>query len=340
MVTSVSYSPEHRQGILTLLDDVPYKHLIWHWQFEDAAVCNGFDPVVLEDDGRVVAFNGVMPAPAWYDGQWIEGLWSCDFYVASEYRGQGLGRQTKEALMEKAPLIMSFGVSQKAAAVLEHMGWRLSPEAQSYRLHRQVRSARDLALVLIQGFNRLLAVLSFRKGKNCGLYWRETLPEFGEIDELWARSVHGYRKIVRRDSAYLDWKYQRHPLAHYRFLIARTEQGELEAILVVREHNGSLRIVDWLGPARDRSLKYTMIRECCRHYAQCRHVSATTTDREFGEALCAAGFFRARTRPSFYVRSCIAGDEDFEFGWFIMTGDSDGELLMAARDNYSDGSKG
>ena len=337
MVKTVTYKPAHREDILALLDDVPFKRNIWEWQFEDPAITAGFNPVVLVDDReRVVAFNGVMPAPIKYGDQLVDGLWSCDFYVSEAYRGTGLGRQVKDALMERAPVVMSFGVSPRAVMVLEHLGWRENREAFSYRVQSGVRSLRDLALVLLQGTNRLRG--AFKSSvQDTDLAWHSSLPPSGEVDGLWTRVAAGYRKIVRRDHAYLDWKYQRHPLATYDFLIARSTKGQLEAVLVVRADGRSMRIVDWLGPARAPALKRAMVRESRRRFPEIRHFSATTSDSELGQAFCDAGFFRARTRPSFYVRSRLEGDERCEEGWFLMAGDSDGELLLAARENFTRG---
>lgn len=338
MITAVRYSGAHREGVLALLEDVPYKKILWDWQFEDPAACLGFDPVVVVDGERVVGFNGVMPAPMKYGSRTVDGLWSCDFYVAEDYRGQGVGRVVKEVLHSKAPLIVTFGVSPRAAAVLKHLGWRQSPEVFTYKLNRRVASVRDLALMGLQAVNWL-------KGRGRSPYvgrlnWSESLPPAEEVDGLWRRVSEGYQKIVRRDFAYLDWKYQRHPMANYRFLTALDGRNELEALLIVRFQNGLLRIVDWLGPAEDSDLKKAMIEACRREYPGARQLSVTTSDRHFGRALRDAGFFRARTQPSFFVYSAVPGDEGCELGWFLMTGDSDGELLSAARENFTSGGAG
>lgn len=335
MVTAVRYTRERRPGVLALLDDVPYKDILWDWQFEDPAVCSAFEPVVVVDGDRVVGFNGVMPAPIKYGNRNIDGIWSCDFYVARDYRGQGVGRVVKEALHTKAPVIITFGVSPKAVGVLRHLGWRQSPEVFTYKLNRRAGSVRNIALMGLQAVNWLKG-----RGRNrySGLLnWSDALPPAEEVDQLWEGVVEGYHKIVRRNYAYLDWKYQRHPLASYRFLTARNNWNDLEAILVVRSQNGVLRIVDWLGPAADRPLKRAMIEKCCREYRGVRQLTVNATDKHFGRALCDCGFFRARTRPTFFVYSTLAGDQDWELGWFLMSGDSDGELLLAARENFVPG---
>ena len=88
----VPWQPKYREGVLKLFRDVPYKAELWHWQFESNPFGLPFTPVVLVDDeDTVVGFNGVMAARATDQGEAIRVLWSCDFYLAEPWRGQGLG---------------------------------------------------------------------------------------------------------------------------------------------------------------------------------------------------------------------------------------------------------
>jgi len=337
MVEVVSYGPEHYQGILELLDDTPFKERVWDWQFKDRAVCDHFDPVVLVDGDAVVGFNGVMAAPLKYGNQYVEGLWSCDFYITASHRGQGLGRVIKEALMEKAPVVMSFGVSPKAAAVLEHMGWQCSDEVWNYRHYRRSLSLRDFALRCLQGLNRLRGIRA--PGYTGNLFWADSLPGPGEVDALWERTAPSLHKSVYRTHAYMEWKYERHPMARYAFLLGRDKQGTLEAVMVVRRKGESVRIVDWIGDPAREDLVASMVIECRRSYQDARVFSVTTSHDRMGLSLEKCGFFRSRTQPSFYVRSTLPGDTNPEKGWFIMGGDSDGELLSAAREEFKGGVK-
>ena len=338
MVEVVSYGPEHHQDILELLDDTPFKPLVWDWQFEDQSVCDHFDPVVLVDGDTVVGFNGVMPAPLKYGDQYVEGIWSCDFYIASSYRGQGLGRVIKEALIEKAPVVMSFGVSPKAAAVLEHMGWQRSDEVWNYRHYRRSLSFRDFALRFLQGLNWLRGIRASRYMGD--LFWADSLPNPVEVNALWERTAPSLHKSVYRTHTYMEWKYERHPMARYSFLLGRDKRGTLEAVMVVRRNGESVRIVDWLGDPAREDLVTSMVIECRRSYHDARVFSITTSHDHMGQSLEKCGFFRSRTQPLFYVRSTLPGDTNPEKGWFIMGGDSDGELLSAAREQFTSGVKG
>ncbi|TVP60369.1 MAG: GNAT family N-acetyltransferase [Halomonadaceae bacterium] len=333
---SVRYLPQHQSAIEGLLDDVPFKSSIWQWQFEAMAGDEGFDPVVIEKDGRIIGFNGVIPADVLYRGESVAALWSCDFYVDVTCRGQGVGRFIKQTLVKKSPLIMTFGVSEAAAQVLKRIGWVQATDVYHYRYTRLWRKPRYLAMQLLQRFNLLRGLWRRAVPFDCNLQWTESLPEAVEVDALWQRVEAGYQKVVRRNYRYLNWRYQQHPLASYRFLCARdSNRGELLGMLVVREHHGIVRLVDWVGALKDEVLPRAMIRDCLFHYRAAHQFTATTTSATgFSQALTDLGFFPSRTRPAFFVTSCLPQDQDPAQGWFLTAGDSDGEFLQAARNHY------
>jgi len=257
-------------------------------------------------------------------------LWSCDFHVAPHWRGKKLGSRIKAALHQQAVVIMAFGVSDKAYEVLLHLGWKPQLNLRRYRLLRRKSTLRHWALGFVQQLNRSRVVA--RKFADCyELQALDRLPERNEVDTLWHEVKGQFGKVVARSYAYLDWKYQRHPLARYSFISARKET-RLAGILVVRYQNERLRIVDYCGPARNFDLKRSLVRSSRLRWKSAKLLTATLSDAEFGEALVQEGFVRLGTRPRFLVYTSDAYTPPSNAGWFIMAGDSDGELLAAAAD--------
>lgn len=328
---SVTYSAQIRAGVLALLETVPYKGLIWQWQFEQNPFCETFHPVVFVDEhDRVIGFNGIVPVKAAHYGKPMDTVWSCDFFVASDYRGKGLGSRIKKELNQRADTIMTFGVSEKAEKVLTHLGWQRNDAIFSYRLLRRFDSYRALILGGVQ-------LLNWLKGRRrpetnrFRIFTHSRLPAREVVDRLWAHSQDAYEKVVSREFAYLDWKYQHHPLARYSFVSA-WEEDVLAGLMVTRFHRNQLKVVDYCGPAHASSLKAELIAYIRHQWRHAEQISLVTSDLEMGRCLCDQGFFRARTQPRFFARS-NTNDENPAKGWFVMAGDSDGELLAAAYDN-------
>ena len=323
------YSDLHRKDIVALMGALPFKERIWHWQFEENPFGHRFDPVVLTRAGRVAGFNGVMPIDVLYDGERISALWSCDFFVDGAYRRQGLGKRIKEALIEKSELIAAFGISNLAAPVLLKMGWHSSGEVGVFRKYRSFDSLRKIAIGGLQLANAIGGVVERPRGKAQEVILADALPEKRLVDGLWERVGGSYRKIVVRNHDYLHWRYERHPLARYRF--AHVYAGrQLEAIGVYRESGANAQLVDMLCEARDGASRDRLVTAIARLYPDSSRCGCITSDRLLAASLRRHAFFRTREEIRFFVRSARPADSACESGWFIMTGDSDGELLEAA----------
>lgn len=335
----------HRLQVQALFADVGFKAELWDYQFtvNPGAKARGFQPVVAEDSGKVIGFNGVVPVSILWNGKTCDALWSCDFKVKDDYRGQGVGRLIKESLAGMSPVLMSFGISPVAAIVLGKMGWQASRDVHFLKRVCRPGSARDVALMVYQF---LMATLNRSAGDvHYQIAEQDTLPSASEVDELWRKVSTGYSKTVVRDWAYMDWRYQQHPLADYRFLELRDDAGALRAIGVVRARSGQVRLVDYLGPAQDKPLKQALVKAMLSHWNDASAYSAMTSDAELKQVMKSCGFYQGREQPRFYVWASphTFGPEDCDqapTGWFIMGGDSDGELLQAARESWNENATG
>lgn len=333
-VQLASYDDRYRAGVLALFHSVPFKSRIWEWQFERNPFDKPFQPVIVTDTrDRVVGFNGVMPIDVTDHGEPLDAIWSCDFYVDANHRGAGIGSLLKQGLSDRAAIILALGVSNKASQVLSHIGWQAGGSVANYKRIRRRWPLRNLAILLVQLKN---LVVGWRRMKmslrhtNLVINAQGELPGEQEVDQLW-RGIYGdYGKIVARNYRYLNWKYQQHPLARYGFVVVR-ENGVLKAIAVVRFANGTLRVVDYCGPARNQGLKDQLAAFCQTHWKHGSHFSVTTSDSELGRSFLASGYYRSHTQPKFFVRTRPGMEKSDVEGWFLMGGDSDGELLLAAR---------
>ncbi|TAA46800.1 hypothetical protein [Corallincola spongiicola] len=316
------YSPGYEQRVISLLGDHDFKRVLWPWQFQHIETVQ---PVVLLDkDRQVKGFNGVMPVTVSIDGQHFPAVWSCDFVVAGDCRGQGVGKQVKLALQADFPRLMSLGISDSAVRVLSRMGWKPGARVITMRRLGSQRRWRDAPLLLAQAILTRLFGCSRQVGDGDALVWSQQLPMQADVDDLSVRVTPEYSRTVVRDYAYLSWRYEGHPLARYQYLSLQSENG-LQALVVVRESLGHLRIVDYLGPAA--GVHEILLQAILKRYQGSRLFTCTTSDKNWLKALWRAGYL-PQGRQRFYVYSETDGESE---GWFLMAGDSDGELLQAAR---------
>lgn len=138
----------------------------------------------------------------------------------------------------------------------------------------------------------------------------QQLPPREQIDELWAAVAQSYDKVVVRDWAYLDWRYQRHPFAQYLFLEVRDENDSLKALGVVRADDRQVRLVDYIGPAASAALKSAVVDAMLREWPNAASYSAMTSDLELKQVMKAHGFYQGREQPP---RFFLCGNHHSEF---------------------------
>jgi len=327
------YKPHQKDEVISLMGGLPFKEDIWDWQFESNPFGYKFDPVVLEESGHIMGFNAGMDVQVLYNGEIAPALWSCDFFVHENCRGKGVGQVVKDEQIKKSDLIMSFGISNMAAPVLLKKGWVANEDVLLFKRYKKIDSVKKCLLVILQFFNRMLGVFRFSSGHGSGLNVIEVneLPSKQEVDELWNNAKHSYKKIVIRNYDYLHWKYEQHPLAQYHFIEIRNG-NELKALAVVREHNGNVKLIDLLAHAEDLSSRLCIIKQLEKSYPSAHLFLCTTTDRLLQKSFLKLGYFKAWASPRFFVRSELDNKKGAS-DWFLMTGDSDGELLSASADS-------
>jgi len=328
----IPYSPAHKQAILDLLDSKPFKQQIWEWQFIQNPYATKFEPVILVDRwGTIIGFNGIMPVRIKIDDEVLAALWSCDFVVDSRYQSKGYGKVIKKDLHTRAPLIMALGISDMAARVLPRMGWQKNNIVDSFRKLNRITDAKSLLIATIQLINRVRAS---KKGQRAGTYEivnSEILPEAGVVNRLWNGVSSDYRKIVVRDYPYLHWRYEGHPLARYRFISA-WRQGDIVGLIVVRITEQNAHLVDYIGPAFDYGLKVALLEKFLSITTRLDYLHCSTSDREWKQLLQDYGFYKQEGKLRFYIFSAMEKKDDALSDWFIMGGDSDGDMLRASEE--------
>jgi hypothetical protein len=149
-------------------------------------------------------------------------------------------------------------------------------------------------------------------------------------DALWDRAGASYAMCVRRDAAYLDWKYVECPHRRYD-VVEATRGGTLAGFAVSRheEHRG-LRlgwIVDLFAHADDHAVRDALIGHVLDGFrrAGVARAQAFSMNAGVGADLARRGFRSGRSPMQFCVRARVPSDGVFAATgrWHVMFGDSD-----------------
>lgn len=331
----VRYNQNLRNNILLMMNSKMFKEYIWEWQYHDDGGQSNFEPVILADKwGTVIGFNGYMPVEIKYNDNLIRGVWSCDFYVDERYRSQGVGTRIKHILNYRFPMILALGISDAALHVHKKAGWQAIQEVEAFKKISHINTIKSQVIWLYQllskmhhSRNRLIADTGL---PDLQILIQTTLPDPGKLDALCYKVLPGYHKTIIRNSAYLRWKYQEHPLVQYKYLVM-TSENALLALLVFRDTTNNLTIVDYLGP-NQYAYKLNLFEYLSRTYPDKATSSCTTSDADWKDILLRSGYRRLKSKIRFNVGTSLGNKTDANSNWFIMGGDSDGDLLSSSEE--------
>jgi GNAT superfamily N-acetyltransferase len=330
------YDPRDKDEVLELLcigTPVGYKEWraeIWEWQYAaNPFLTDSSMPLVLLDGDRIVGFYGTQPVRIKYGDEHLDGVWGCDYFIHPSYRGKGLGTQMARAIHERHPVVAGFGISDRAVSVLQKVGRRMNEDVDEFFYQNKVTSVKELAKKTFQYYHVVKNRIgrSTTSGMEARVVNAAALPR--TMDTLWQSVEAGYSKAVARDYAYVKWKYRDHPIANYQAVLI-TNDDELLAVGIFRQDARMSRLVDYIGPAQGEDVKASIIATFITACAGSRSLNCICSDEELKHSLAQFGFRRFREKPAFAVHSRLPGDEKPERDWFIMAGDSDEDLLLAA----------
>jgi GNAT superfamily N-acetyltransferase len=329
------FRPEDKDAILDLLAlgrvgeraaQYPMaKRAVFDWQFFDNPQAAGRSPFIVGTvNGGIVAVNGLMPVGVRVAGQCMQACWSLDIYVSGDYRGRGFGRTLVEKVSASAPVLLCFGISDMSDPIFEKFNWVLDPSMATMFYHVNEPGVKGLVKGLM---SRGVRTLRIQPQRPTDLFSLEPQVAAAELDDLWTSVMAQFPNVVERDGAYLVWRYQQSPALRYNWVTAR-QNGTLRAVMVIRHHPVESVLVDYAGPLDDPSLLTSLVEFASAQLASDRtqRIRCETNNPAMLHALELQGYRRYRHASRFRVRSNLPDSMNLS-SWFIMTGDSDNDLL-------------
>ncbi len=321
------------EEVAALYSEEPYKKSLWHWQFSHRFGRDAF-AVVARDGSRVVGFNGTMPIKIVDNsGQIIDAIWSCDFIVAPEYRGKGIGQSIKDEMAKTFVMpVMTLGISHNAFPLLIKKGWFSPARLNVWDLLLRPRSFRQVVLF---GWAKIcrayLSVLNFRVKNKYIVEELDFIPQKIVIEHLWG--LHRKQKNnveILRDYDYLKWRYSDCPFDKYHFLHIGSSADGSQALIIFRVSVGNnIEVVDFIGFAGEKvvsaATKYWL-----KNYPDVLAVHWNTSISALYSGLIRNGFVKKNYGSRFATLSQYGESE-----WGLVAGDSDGDFLRVAREQFN-----
>jgi len=338
------FRPEDRRGVETLYrrthgpDAADATRLRWDWQYRR----NPNNPTgqpeiwVAREGPTVVGHYPTLPVRLSLNGLEVDAAWGTDAFVAPERDAQGVDEALLRVWDRNAGAAMVLDVSPESRKLLEKLHWpepHIVPRFIKPLTRRAVRipnvpqllnrfvSAVTLPVVRVVARSRPLRA-------EC-----EPIRRFdASFTALWERLAPQFGLAVRRDAAYLNWRYIEPPHVRYS-IVALKREGEVHGYAVYRHRHEPLGrvtlLVDFLVSPDDESGLKTLLRWVDREARaeDTDKVRVYATHGAFRRILRRNGYFQRKSTLEMAVKvnavQVPKGFYEQTDAWHITYGDSD-----------------
>jgi len=338
------YRPDDRRQIEALYrrvfgtDMAEANRLRWDWQYRRNPNVPAAGPLiwVAREGQAIVGQYAAMPVRITADKREIDAAWGMDVMVAPERQRQGLGDVMFRTWDRNVGAALGLGLSESSYRLFKKLNW---PDVGPVPCLIKPLSRRALRRPnWPTALNRLVSAVT--------LPWirlvSRSRPLEGEVrvvqrfddrfTRLWERVAPKFALAVRRDAAYLNWKYIQPP--HVRYTVAALERDEEVAGYVVYRHVQEPRgrvtlLVDWLADPDDTVAVTTLVRWIDRvaRAADSDKIRTFALHEGFRRILKKSGYYVVKSTMEFVAKvNAVEVPESFyadTSGWHVTLGDSD-----------------
>jgi hypothetical protein len=338
------YRPEDRRQVEALYrrvfgpDAAEANRLRWEWQYRRNPNVAADGPTIwlAREGATVVGQYATMPVRLSVKGREIDASWGMDVMVAPERQRQGLGDALFRTWDRHTGASLGLGLSDASQGLFRKMSWPNVGPVPCLVKPLSRRALRRPSWPV--GLNRLISYVT--------LPWirvvSRTRPMQGEVrtirhfDEgftrLWERVARRFGFAVRRDAAYLNWKYIQAP--HVRYTVAALVRENGPAGYAVYRHAQEPRgrvtlLVDFLAEPGDETGFLTLLRWVDREAraADSDKIRTFVMHEGFRKLLRRSGYYSVRSTMEF-VAKVNTEDVGADFyrardDWHVTLGDSD-----------------
>ena len=338
------YKPEDKRAVEALYrrvfgnDAAEASRLRWEWQYRRNPNNPRQEPEIwiAREGPAVVGQYATMPVRLSVKGQEVQGSWGMDVMVAPERQRQGLGEVLFRTWDRNVGASLGLGLSDSSYRLFQKLNWPdVGPVPCLVKpLTRRALRRPNWPVPL----NRLVSALTLplvllvSRTRPVGAEVR-LIQKFDEsFTELWERLAPKFNLAVRRDAAYLNWKYVTAPHVRYSIAVLRRENRNVGYAVYrhLHEPRGRVTLVaDFLTDPDDEAALGSLLQWIDREARQADSdkIRVFAMHAGFRRALRRSGYFQVKSTVEFVVK--VNGvDVDPAFyentdTWHVTLGDSD-----------------
>jgi GNAT superfamily N-acetyltransferase len=338
------YRPEDRRAVDALYrrvfghDAAEASRLRWDWQYRRNPNNPGGEPEIwiAREGPAIIGQYATMPVRLDVKGREVAGSWGMDVMVAPERQRRGLGEVLFRTWDRNVGASLGLGLSDASYRLFQKLGWPdVGPvpclvKPLTRRAFRHPRWPVAINRVISAVTWPLVAIVARARPLRAEVRMVQRFDE--TFTRLWEQLANKFDLAVRRDAAYLNWKFVGAP--HVRYSIAALIRDAQTAGYAVYRHLHEPRgrvtlLVDFLADPEDDEGFETLLRWVDREARQedSDKIRGFAMHAGFRHLMRRSGYFQVKSTMEFVVK--VNGAEVTpEFykdtdRWHVTLGDSD-----------------
>jgi GNAT superfamily N-acetyltransferase len=320
------------------IDAAESSRLRWDWQYRRNPNNPGQEPEIwiAREGTTLVGQYATMPVRLSLKGREVQGSWGMDVMVAPERQRQGLGEILFRTWDRNVGASLGLGLSESSYRLFQKLNW---PDVGPVPLLVKPLTRRALRRPNWPvAINRLVSALTLP----VVLVVSRVRPMRAEVrliqrfDEsftaLWEQVAAKFDLAVRRDAAYLNWKYVTAPHVRYSIAVVRREDRNIGYAVYRHLHEPRGRVtllVDFLSDPDDEAAFTTLLNWIDREARQADSdkIRVFAMHEGFRRVLRRSGYFPVKSTMEFVVKingvDVESGFYENTDNWHVTLGDSD-----------------
>jgi GNAT superfamily N-acetyltransferase len=311
----------------------------WQWQYLENPHTEAQGPAiwVAREGETLLGQYASMPVRLWWQDGEVASSWGMDVFLREEARGKGIGAALFTTWADSVDVALGLGLTPSSYGLFKKLRYDdVGPvpfyqkvlDAEAVATRRLGSVAGTLAAPLVAAGLGLFAPERSRATTDVEVRRTDAFPD--ECDALWERARSSYTMCVRRDAAYLRWKYLACPTKSYEVREAWRGGGLCGFAVSRHEEYEGIRlgwIIDVFARTDDHAAKDALIGSVLDGFREAgvARAQAFAMNGALGEDLKARGFFAGKSPMQFCVRANVPSQSAFANpgGWHVVFGDSD-----------------
>jgi GNAT superfamily N-acetyltransferase len=338
------YRPDDRRAVEALyrrvfgIDAAESSRLRWDWQYRRNPNNPGQEPEIwiAREGTTLVGQYATMPVKLSMKGHEIQGSWGMDVMVAPERQRQGLGEILFRTWDRNVGASLGLGLSDSSYRLFQKLKW---PDVGPVPLLVKPLTRRALrrptwpvAINRIVSALTLPIVLIVSRARPVRAEVRLVQRFDDSFTALWDQVAPKFDLAVRRDAAYLNWKFMTAPHVRYSIAVVRREDRNIGYAVYRHLHEPRGRVtllVDFLVDPDDEAAFRTLLNWVDREARQADSdkIRVFAMHEGFRRTLRRSGYFQVKSTMEFVLKiNGMDVDESFYENterWHVTLGDSD-----------------